>query len=57
MAGNLETTQSEKKVWLVKFPPMVAQRLHLLSAQEAGSQELGPAIGCIRHTRNATQVW
>ena len=56
-SSGLNVAQSEKKMWLVKFPPMVAQRLHALAAQaEAGGDAAGQPIGRVRLAQNATQV-
>ncbi len=56
-ADGLDVAQSEKKMWLVRFPPMVAQRLHALAAQStAGGDVPGKPIGRVRCTQNAMQV-
>ena len=59
-SGNaLDVSSSDKKLWLVKFPPMVAQRLHAMAAQSgSGSDPAGQPVGLgrVRVTHNTTQV-
>mmetsp|Transcript_19340 Transcript_19340/g.58443 ORF Transcript_19340/g.58443 Transcript_19340/m.58443 type:complete len:250 (-) Transcript_19340:190-939(-) len=49
---NLDTHQADKKVWLVKFPPAVAKRLHELAAQPS-PDGTGPSLGVVRRTQNS----
>ena len=51
--SDLDVSQAEKKLWLVKFPPMVANRLRAVSAQ-AGAE--GMPVGKVRIIENADQV-
>lgn len=53
-ATPLETVQSEKKIWLVKFPPAVSERLHALAAQPGATADRS-ALGVVRSIQNADQ--
>ena len=57
-SGNaLDVSSSDKKLWLVKFPPMVAQRLHAMAMQSgSGGDPAGQPVGRVRVTHNTTQV-
>lgn len=51
---SLETAQSEKKIWLVKFPSAVSERIHALAAQPNAAAEV-QALGIVRSVQNADQ--
>ena len=56
-SSALDVSSSDKKLWLVKFPPMVAQRLHAMAAQgNDDADSAGQPIGRVRVTHNTTQV-
>ena len=51
--SDLDVSQAGKKLWLVKFPPMVANRLRAVSTQ-AGAE--GMPVGKVRIIENTDQV-
>lgn len=56
-SNAVDVSSSDKKLWLVKFPPMVAQRLHAMAGQGAiAGDAAGKPIGRVRVTQIATQV-
>jgi TFIIF, beta subunit N-terminus len=56
-SSALDVSSSDKKLWLVKLPPMVAQRLHAMAAQGGNNDDpAGQPIGRVRVTHNTTQV-